>query len=413
MPNEQTGPERVSLEQAMATAMNLHREGQLDVAEKIYRRILEAVPGYPDGMHFLGVLLHQRGRPDEALELIRNSISMAPATADWHNNLGNVLFEQGEAEDACAAYRRALELDGDLASAHLNMANLLFRSGEVLRAVEHYNHVLRLTPDNYNARRMVGISLSTLGHTEAAAEIYRRWMEDEPDNPVARHLYAACTGQGVPERAEDRLVEQLFDPFAEYFDEKLERLDYKAPQLVGEIVAREFEPPDGTLECLDAGCGTGLCGAFLRPYCRHLTGVDLSSGMLEKARPRDCYDELVKAELTRFLAACDEQFDLIVSADTLVYFGRLDEVFAASYSALRPGGLLVFTLEESTADDGGDIRLNHHGRYSHRKDYVLTTLHAVGFAETDLQPAVLRTEAGAPVAGLLVSVRRPAISLAS
>ncbi len=251
MADEQDGTEEVSVAQAMATATSLHREGQLDVAEKIYRRVLEAVPEYPDAMHFLGVLLHQRGRTDEALEMIRTSISMAPATADWHNNLGNVLLEKGEAQEAREVYGRALELDPDLASAQLNMGNLLFRSGEVRRAVEHYNHALRLTPDNYNARRMLGISFSTLGHTEAAAEVYRRWLEDEPTNPVARHLYAACSGEDMPDRAADELVEHLFDPFAEYFDEKLERLDYRAPELVGEAVAREFPNASGNLVCLD------------------------------------------------------------------------------------------------------------------------------------------------------------------
>jgi predicted TPR repeat methyltransferase len=39
-------------------------------------------------------------------------------------------------------------------------------------------------------------------------------MLREPDNPVPRHLYAACSGEGVPERASDRYVEAEFDTFA-------------------------------------------------------------------------------------------------------------------------------------------------------------------------------------------------------
>ena len=68
MADEQDGTEQVSVDQAMATAQSLHRKGQLDVAEKIYRRVLEAVSEYPDAMHFLGVLLHHRGRTDEAFD---------------------------------------------------------------------------------------------------------------------------------------------------------------------------------------------------------------------------------------------------------------------------------------------------------------------------------------------------------
>ena len=92
------------------------------------------------------------------------------------------------------------------------------------------------------------------------------------------------------------------------------------------------------LDVLDAGCGTGLCGPLLAPYARRLVGVDLSERMLDQARARDVYDELVKGELTEYLAASAGTFDAIVSADTLVYFGPLEAVAEAAERALRPGG---------------------------------------------------------------------------
>ena len=70
---------------------------------------------------------------------------------------------------------------------------------------------------------------------------------------------------------------------------------------------------------LDAGCGTGLCGPLVAPYARRLTGVDLSAGMLAQAKEKNVYDELFKVELTEYLRDHTEAFDLIVSADTLVY----------------------------------------------------------------------------------------------
>ena len=81
--------------------------------------------------------------------------------------------------------------------------------------------------------------------------------------------------------------------------------------------------PSHRLDVLDAGCGTGLCGALVAPFARRLTGVDLSDGMLAHAKDKNVYHALVKAELTEYLRANREAFDLIVSADTLVYFGDL------------------------------------------------------------------------------------------
>ena len=49
------------------------------------------------------------------------------------------------------------------------------------------------------------------------------------------------------------------------------------------------------VKILDAGCGTGLCGPLLKPWARRLVGVDLSGGMLEKARALQLYDEHIES----------------------------------------------------------------------------------------------------------------------
>jgi predicted TPR repeat methyltransferase len=165
--------------------------------------------------------------------------------------------------------------------------------------------------------------------------------------------------------------------------------------------------PAKNLDVLDAGCGTGLCGSYLAPYARRLTGVDLSAGMLAQAREKKVYDELVKGELTEYLRSHVGSFDVIVSADTLVYFGALEEVAAAASDALRAGGLLSFTVEELV--DGvpdAEFFLATHGRYSHTKSYVERVLTHAGLPPGMVR-AELRMESGAPVAGLAVRASKP------
>ena len=91
-----------------------------------------------------------------------------------------------------------------------------------------------------------------------------------------------------------------------------------------------------------------------------------------------------------------------MSADTLVYFGDLKGVIAAFAGALRPNGLLVFTLEHAAGDsaDAG-YRLELHGRYSHAQPYVEQLLASSGLQSKIIQ-AELRMEAGAPVRGLVI-----------
>jgi len=220
-------------------------------------------------------------------------------------------------------------------------------------------------------------------------------------------MLAACSGRDVPERASDAFVEATFDSFAASFDAKLAKLQYRAPALVAVMAEHVQLPPTRSLDVLDAGCGTGLCGPLFAPYARRLVGVDLSARMLAHARERRVYDDLVKGELTAYLRESLASFDVIVSADTLVYFGPLGEVVAAAAGALRGGGRLIFTLEEwiGAADDA-EYTINPHGRYSHARRYVERVLAAANL-QPEIADADLRLEAGTPVAGLVVHATKP------
>ena len=129
--------------------------------------------------------------------------------------------------------------------------------------------------------------------------------------------------------------------------------------------------------------------------------------MLALAREKNVYTDLQQCELTEFLRARHEAFDVMVSADTLVYFGDLLEFCAAAAGALRRSGLLVFTLEHAVGEDNIDYRPELHGRYSHSLAYVKRVLTQSGLT-AEAETAELRNEAGAPVAGLVVRATKPA-----
>jgi predicted TPR repeat methyltransferase len=96
-----------------------------------------------------------------------------------------------------------------------------------------------------------------------------------------------------------------------------------------------------------------------------------------------------------------------VSADTLVYFGVLDDVLAGAAQALRPQGSFIFTVERADDADAPDgHRINPHGRYSHTRGYVERTLANAGFAGVQIENDVLRQEGGLPVNGLVVTAAK-------
>jgi predicted TPR repeat methyltransferase len=224
---------------------------------------------------------------------------------------------------------------------------------------------------------------------------------DHEDYHGARlHLARLGVGEATPAMT-GVYVRRLFDQHAPEFDRALvERLDYRAPDLLLAAV----RPPDGEKfrfgSVLDLGCGTGLSGAAFRPHCDWLVGVDISSGMVEQARAKGLYDRLEVAELMAFLAAeVGAQHHLALAADVFVYCSDLMPIASAVARVLAPGGLFAFTVE-SHEEPG--VRLQGTLRYAHGVAHVRQALSAASLRTVELTEVSTRNEKGAPVPGLLV-----------
>lgn len=388
-------------------AIELHKAGRLSEAEVAYRAILRARPNDADALHFLGMLRMHQGRRPEAIELVRRSLKQAPNNCHAWNNLGNMLLDAKRHDEAEEAYRRATSIAPDMAQAWYNLGATFRRTRRPADALGSFRRALDLDPKLFQVYESLGSLLYRMRDHAQAAEVYRKWLEVEPGNPIAAHMLAAVTGQSVPERAADGYVARHFDSFADSFDDKLKQLGYAAPQLLAGALAERVRFGERRSDVLDAGCGTGLCGVLLRSTAKRLVGVDLSAGMLEKARQRKTYDELVEAELCAFMRSRPASFDIINCADTLVYFGALEEAAAAAALCLRPDGVFAFTVEAEPAGSEHRYRIRDHGRYSHGGDYVTTVLRAAGFVDVEVESVELRKELSEGVAGHLVVARLP------
>ena len=323
-------------------------------------RVLEAAPDHADALHFSGVLAHQRGRSDDAIALIERSLELEPERADWYSNLGIVLQHRLRLDDAITAYRRAIALDPAHANAHSNLGVVFRAKGELAEAEAAYRAAIRARSRPLDAYHNLGVLLNAQKRPREAALCFSKVITLRPKDPeaagcwrsrtarsarsrgsarssrngsmtsrtipIARHMLAACSGRDVPARASDAFVERTFDSFAASFDSKLAKLSYRAPRLCGDAGAIGRRPSK-SLDVLDAGCGTGLCGPLARAV-RAPAGRGRS--LATDARPgarKECLRRARQGRADRATwPAARETFDVIVSADTLVYFGPLDDV---------------------------------------------------------------------------------------
>jgi predicted O-linked N-acetylglucosamine transferase (SPINDLY family) len=175
----------VTVEQAIAIALDHHRNNRFDDAEAAYRNILASHPDQPSALHLLGVLAHQTGRPDEAVGLIERAVALAPAVADYHFHLAEARFAAGRVDDAETSYRRALELQENHAAAHNSLGHLLFTRQRVDDALACFARAVQIAPEFAQAYCNLGTALLLKGSLVDAAAALRRAAELDEKHAIA------------------------------------------------------------------------------------------------------------------------------------------------------------------------------------------------------------------------------------
>jgi predicted TPR repeat methyltransferase len=123
--------------------------------------------------------------------------------------------------------------------------------------------------------------------------------------------------------------------------------------------------------------------------------------MLQQAKSKNIYDDLIHSELTTFLQSNHAHYDLIVATDVLIYLGDLEDTFLNIKKALKPSAHFCFTVEESESDN---FYLESTARFSHSMNYCLELSKKYGFTVLSIKKDILRFQDGIPVNGLFFCI---------
>ena len=137
---------RPELAAIIAQALDLHERGQLDTAEELYLKILQADSNHFTATHALGVIKSQRGEYSAALELIGKALQLNPRSAMAHMNMGIALWRLHRPEEALLHHQYSLILKPDHADAYMNRAIALHGLGRHEEAIANYDKCLSIEP---------------------------------------------------------------------------------------------------------------------------------------------------------------------------------------------------------------------------------------------------------------------------
>lgn len=380
---------------------------KFDEAEAAANRALALNPEMGEAHFALGNIATAHGDKKRARDHFRKSVERLPGLPDAHLRLGQVLYGMENYSEAADCFSTVVSLDPGCVEAHYLMGQCFEERKLLGRAENCYRKVLALDNDHLQAHYSLAFMFTKLDRRAEAANHYTEILRINPADDQARHLLASQQGETTA-TAPAAYVATLFDGFADTFDEKLvDELGYRTPEHLHDMVSRSGASATDLLDVIDLGCGTGLCAPLFRPMARTLHGVDLSPKMIDKARERNLYDTLEVGDIVSSLKEHEAACDLVISADVFVYVGDLQEIFEACNTALRPGGMFVFSVE--AAGESETFVLTGTGRYAHASTYIQQLAADTGFSEIERRAVVLRKDKGqVDVNGHIFLLRRTA-----
>jgi tetratricopeptide (TPR) repeat protein len=189
--------------------------GDLEAAEKAYKRAIELEPEGIAAYSQLASLYQQMGRLDETIEAYKKALEVRPDNSRIHHVLG-VLYEyRGNIDPEMEQYELAIAHDPSLGDAKNNLAYLLAERGETLdRALDLAQEAKALLPDSPNTADTLGWVLYKRGVASAAVGYLREAEagmnpEDQSIGVVRHHLALAYEENGESDKAIESLDRAL------------------------------------------------------------------------------------------------------------------------------------------------------------------------------------------------------------
>ena len=181
----------LTVQDALALAVQAQIAGDLDRAAGIYGRILAVVPDHADALHLSGLVIRRQNGPAAGARRIEAALALQPDFAEALVNLGGIRRDLGQGAAAVATFRRAARLKPALAEAHGGLAAALFALHRRAEAVAAWRDGMAVRPDHAELGNALGNALQDMEDPAEAEAAYRAALAAAPA------LASAWTNRGT------------------------------------------------------------------------------------------------------------------------------------------------------------------------------------------------------------------------
>lgn len=355
--------------------------------------------------------LYVAGKYDKAIKIYADILSDDAENFASIANTATAYFELKKFDKAIPFFQKALSIDSTNSWWYNYLSQSMQKCGDLSGALENAWQAV-LQDENDNAHHLnLAYTIYEIFDEEGLEKIdsyLKKWYKKYPQNPIAEQCFKSYFYDKNFSCSNLKYVEELFDVFASDFDNVLSELEYDSPKIIAQYL-QEFltAKNNDKISILDLGCGSGLCGKYLKKIFKksRIVGVDISAQMLKTAKAKNVYDELIKGDIINCFDVKKEVFNVVVASDVLTYFGKLDAIFEKVDSVLCKNGVFTFTISENKINNN-DYFLMPSSRFVHTQKYVENEIKKRKFKLIKKESKILRKEGDKDVVGMVYSVKK-------
>ncbi len=197
---------QLAANQKVQAALAMHKAGQLQQAERLYREALKSDPKNVNALNLLGKLAMQVGRFADAKPLIERACALAPNIAQIQDSLVDFHLKTNRPGKALEVMQRIVRLAPTDPARWVQLGTLLTAEGRWDESLAAYDKALELDPTYAKAGAGKAMNYERRGMNEDAARTLEPFLTEAAPHPEVLGIYGTvCAKVGQAERGIEML----------------------------------------------------------------------------------------------------------------------------------------------------------------------------------------------------------------
>jgi len=187
-----------------------HKQGNLNAAKEMFRRVLESSPQYAGAWHSLGLIALQQNAISDAVFSFEQATIFSDSYPIYWNNYGVALLEVRRFEDTKNAFKKAVLLNQNYADAWSNLGRVQMVAKQNREAEASLQNAIHLKPQHKDAlTHLANLYRLQRRHRECAETLQKLLPLHPQDDILTCHIAECYASTKMHEEAVEYLSQTI------------------------------------------------------------------------------------------------------------------------------------------------------------------------------------------------------------